>query len=145
MHVGAEKEVFEIIRENLRLGAEAAREIATQERSGLQYMRLRHHLKETEDACRQAMWFREDARWSEISLKFEQCHQVARRWLDPATVKSKKVFAALSDALGWLLTYCERLWTMRTNRIGIIADIDRPVTHVPQGPSLKNMIIQGTA
>lgn len=127
-----EKELYEIMRENLRLAVEACREIASQWQSGPQFIRLRDHLKKVEESCRDTMWLREDSRWSEVSLKFEQCHQIARRWLHHPSVISKKSFLSLGAALGFLLMEVTRLYSARTQRMGmILPEVGKVISHIP--------------
>lgn len=145
MNALTEKEQFESIRENLRLAAEDASAIATEPETGLRYIQLRKHLLAAEEACRAVMWLREDARWSEFSLLFPKCQEISRRWLTPLSVEGKKVFVRMAESLTWLLRYAEDMRTRRSGKRGIILpEIGKIITHVP-GPSLKDMICEGTA
>jgi hypothetical protein len=115
-----EREIFDCLRTNLRSAAADCDLIARQPISGPIFDRMRKSLKLVEGACRQAAYWREDARWLPLGVKMEEVHQRARTWLHRPTVSSKKLFALLGDVLRKLLRDVDNLEFMATGRTGLI-------------------------
>lgn len=115
-----EQEIFDCLKTNLQGAADDCDMIARHPQSGLAFQRMRSRLALAEGACKQAAFWREDARWLRIGLVIETAHQKARQWLDPATVSTKKMFTTLASALRQMLLDLKRLETGATGRTGMI-------------------------
>ncbi|SDD94815.1 hypothetical protein SAMN05216337_1017126 [Bradyrhizobium brasilense] len=127
-----EQEVFDCIGTNAKLAAEHCEALAREKRKGLNYDMLRKELKLIEGACRQAAYFRQDARWLPIGLMMEEAHNRAGEWLrgvrDPITRNRKKIpegtlhplFMKLAENLRALHRQMDELRTKATGRVGMI-------------------------
>ena len=124
-----ETEIFDCLKSNLRSAAADCDLIARQPVSGPIFDRMRKSLKLVEGACRQAAYWREDARWLPLGIKMEEAHQRARTWLHRPSVSSKKLFTKLGDVLRQLLRDIERLEFMATGRVGAILPKPQPGPH----------------
>lgn len=122
-----EQEIFDCLKSNLRSAASDCDLIARQPVSGLYFDRMRKSLKLVEGACRQAAYWRQDARWLPLGIKMEEAHQRARIWLHRPTVQSKKLFTKLGDVLRQLLRDVEGLEFLATGRVGAI--LPKPAAH----------------
>lgn len=108
------------MKENLRLAAEKADEIAKNPLSGRAFDALRTHLKLAEGCCRQAAHYRGDVRWLRPGIIIEQAHQIARAWLHRPSVESKKLFTGLAAALRKILVDLKTFEKQATGRVGSI-------------------------
>lgn len=127
-----EQEIFDCIGTNAKLAAEHCELLAREKRKGTNYDLLRKELKLIEGACRQAAYFRQDARWLPIGLMMEEAHSRAGEWLrgvrDPITRNRKKIpegtlhplFMKLAENLRALHRQMEDLRTKATGRVGMI-------------------------
>ena len=126
-----ENEIFDCMRDNMKSAIALCNEIATQPQSGKPYTKLVQNLKLCEGACIQAAHWREDTRWLQVGLKMEQCHQIARRWLDPISIGSKRMFSVMGRVLAENLRDLERLRNMAVGRSGLILPgMGAPISHV---------------
>ena len=91
-----EAEIFSCLSENFRLAAEDCDKLATRPRKGPTYQALRDKLELLEGACRQAAYWRQDARWLRIGLFMEECHKRAGEWLRGVKVEGMKVRVKLA-------------------------------------------------
>jgi len=115
-----EQEIFSAMRENLRGAADDCDLIANHPSSGPAFDRMRKRLKLVEGCCRQAAYWREDARWLPMGVKMEQAHQIARKWLHRPTVQAKKLFTGLAAVLRQFADQLDKLQNARSNRVGLI-------------------------
>lgn len=69
--------------ESLRIAAECAEALATNDVEGRDYYSLREHLKLIEGCCIQAATFREDTRWLPLGRTVIEAWQRAGNWLRP--------------------------------------------------------------
>ncbi len=126
-----EIEIFDRMRESLRVSVQACHDLATLPAKGPNYDILRRHLKLVEGCCRQANYWRQDSRWLPIGLMMEEAHRRAGDWLRglkmPDGSRRHLVagelhphFVKLAENLKAMLVMCERLKTARTGRRGII-------------------------
>lgn len=115
-----EREIFDVMKQNLRSAAADCDMIARFPQSGVAFTRMRRSLKLVEGACRQAAQWREDARWLPAGIKMEEAHQIARVWLHRPSAHSKKMFTGLGQVLRQFLREIERLETMKTGKTGSI-------------------------
>lgn len=76
-----ESEIFDCLATNFRLAAEDCDKLAVRPRKGPTYHSLRDKLELIEGACRQAAYFREDARWLDIGRYMAKAHELAGEWL----------------------------------------------------------------
>jgi hypothetical protein len=77
----SEVEIFDCLASNFQLAAQHCDDLARLPRKGPTYVKLRNELKLIEGACRQAAYWREDARWLQIGLYMEEAHKRAGEWL----------------------------------------------------------------
>jgi hypothetical protein len=134
-----EAEIFDCLRENLKGAADDCDLIARFPQSGVAFDRMRKRLKLVEGACRQAAFWREDARWLQPGLKMEQAHQIARTWLHRPSVQSKKLFAGLAAALRRMHADIDRLEAMRAPRLGMILPRLQAPTEIRHGRPVQVM------
>jgi hypothetical protein len=76
-----EAEIFSCLVTNFRLAAEHCDDLARLPKKGPTYLKFRAELKLIEGACRQAAYWRSDARWLQIGLMMEEAHRRAGDWL----------------------------------------------------------------
>ena len=74
-----EIEIFQRMRESLRIAAECAEALAIEDVRGREYTVLREHLKLIEGCCIQAANWREDTRWLPLGRLVAECHQKGRQ------------------------------------------------------------------
>jgi hypothetical protein len=115
-----EVEIFDCMKSNLSRAAVYADHISRYPASGHSFIKMRAALKRVEGACRQAAYWRQDARWLRPGLMCEKAHQIARTWLHRPSVQSKKLFTGLAAALRKMAVDIERLQTARTGQLGMI-------------------------
>lgn len=115
-----EREIFDQLRNQLKVAAEACDHIAGRPESGIHFMRLRSALKLAEGCCRQAAYWRSDTRWLQPGIKLEQAHQRARAWLHRPTIEAKKLFVMLAAAVRRMALDLAILETAATGRTGTI-------------------------
>ena len=84
-----EIEIFDRMRESLRIAAECAEALAIEDVRGREYTVLREHLKLIEGCCIQAANWREDTRWLPLGRLVAECHQKAGNWLRPQVHQSR--------------------------------------------------------
>lgn len=123
-----EREIFDQLRNQLQVAGEACDHIAQRPESGVHFSRLRRALKLAEGCCRQAAYWRSDARWLGPGIKLEQAHQKARRWLHKPSVESKKLFVLLGAAVRKMALDLAILETAATGRTGTILPKPLPYT-----------------
>lgn len=142
-----ESEIFDCIGTNAKLAAEHCDDLARLTRKGPTYDLLRKELKLIEGACRQAAYFRQDARWLPIGLMMEEAHNRAGEWLrgvkQPMGGRRKipegqlhPLFVKLGDNLRALHAKMEGLRTRATGKVGMILPKPLPAPHrdtVPVG------------
>lgn len=129
-----EAEIFDCLKSNLKSAAADCDFIANFPYAGPTYKRMRTSLKLAEGACRQASYWRQDARWLQPGLQIEEAHQRARAWLHRPSVQSHKLFTKLGAALRRMLFDLERLEKMKTGRVGTILPKPQAAPHVPGRP-----------
>jgi hypothetical protein len=141
-----EAEIFSTMKDRLRSAIADCRFIANFPVAGPTYKRLRQSLKLVEGCCRQAAYFRQDARWFGPGRYAEEAHQRARLWLHRPSVQTHKLFTKLADALEQWMKDLERLEKMPSGRVGTILpkpqraplQSGRPVSVImPSGVALK--------
>ena len=76
-----EAEIFSCLAENFKSAAQHCADLAKLPRKGPTYRKLREELKLLEGSCRQAAYWRGDARWLRIGMYMEEVHQRAGSWL----------------------------------------------------------------
>lgn len=135
-----ETEIFDCISSNAKLAAEHCDDLARLPRKGPTYDLLRKELKLIEGACRQAAYWRQDARWLPIGLMMEEAHKRAGDWLrgvrQPNGGRRRipegemhPLFVKLADNLRGLQRVMEDLRTKKTGRAGIILPQVLPAPH----------------
>lgn len=133
-----EAEIFDCLGTNFRLAAETCELLATVPKKGPNYRKFREHLKLLEGACRQAAFWRQDARWLQLGLMMEHAHQVAGEWLRgvkqpdgsrrPIPFGEKHpLFMHLAEILRRGHIQAENYRTARTGRVGTI--LPKPAAH----------------
>lgn len=76
-----ESEIFDCLASNFKLAAEHAADLGKLPKKGPTYIKFRAELKLLEGACRQAAYWRQDARWLRLGLYMEETHKRAGDWL----------------------------------------------------------------
>ena len=121
-----EPEIFSLMRAHLRSAISHCRGLAMLPLQGPTFIRLRAEMKEIEELCRQAGYYRDDARWFRIGLVWEQIHQQSRLWIHHHHPRANFI---------WLAERCEALdkavddlQTKATGRLGMI--LPKPVKEV---------------
>lgn len=126
-----EAEIFDCLTSNLRSAADNCEKLAKLPRKGPTYQKLRDELELIEGACRQAGFFRDDARWFTIGMMMGEAHKRSGGWLrgvkmpDGTTMKiaaghMHPLFMKLADNLRAALVKAEEFRTKATGRIGPI-------------------------
>lgn len=113
-----EVEILDQMRTQCRKAIEDAENLAKLPAQGPTYVRLREELKLIEGCCRQAAYWREDARWLPIGLKMEEAHQRARVWV--TRHYARKMFLMLANNLRALERKIDNLQHHATGRRGTI-------------------------
>lgn len=112
----SEGELFSLMRSRLRTVIALCNDLANLPAQGPSYIRMRAELKEIEELCRQAAYYRDDARWLRIGMLMEEVHQQSRHWMRYRFPRFK--FLWLSERCQALLTVIEELRTKATGRMG---------------------------
>lgn len=112
----SEGELFSLMRSRLRTVIALCNDLANLPAQGPSYIRMRAELKEIEELCRQAAYYRDDARWLRIGMLMEEVHQQSRHWMRYRSPRFK--FLWLSERCQALLTAIEELRTKATGRVG---------------------------
>ena len=126
-----EVEIFSCLTSNFKLAAEHCEDLAKLPRKGPTYKKLRDELKLLEGACRQAAYWRQDARWLQIGLYMEEVHKRAGGWLrgyknqagQHITIREGQLhplFMKLADNLRKGQAAAERLRNRKTGIAGTI-------------------------
>lgn len=124
-----EKEILDRMKGCVRSAIDECLVIAAQPVSGPYFDSLRKNLKLAESCCRQAAYWREDARWLPLGLAMESAHQRARFWLHRPSVQSKKLFTKLAEVLRQLERAIVILETQKTGRRGMILPAEAKAPH----------------
>lgn len=135
----SENEVVDCLRDNFRQGVTLCEALARLPAKGPSYRKLRTCLSLIEGSARQLGYMRQDARWLQIGLFAEHCHQRAGRWLRGIQSEdgSKRplaqgelhpMFLRLADIMRTGHVSAERLRSARTDRVGLILP-KAPVIH----------------
>ena len=134
-----EPEIFAQLVESLRIAAECADALAINDVKGRDYFVLRENLKLVEGCCVQAMYWREDTRWSQLGMMAAECHKRAGNWLRPqriigSTSKTilapkdrNEMFVKLALNLREFMKGVMSLKDTRTGRVGMILPIAQPI------------------
>ena len=134
-----EVEIFSCMSENLRLAAQHADELAVKPAKGRAYRDLRSELKSVEGCCRQASVWRQDTRWLDLGMWFDEARLRALDWLRGVEVEVTRpdgtkmkhrvpmamgqrhpLFLKLAERLRFYRGLAEQVRTMRTGRVGMI-------------------------
>lgn len=147
----SEREIFDRMSGCLRDAVSCCVQISKNRRRGALYDKLRKNLKLAGDCCRQAAYWRQDARWLPIDTLLAEAHKKAGDWLrgykDPysgaRTMLAPKLvndlFFKLAQQLAALHNAVADLRDKRTNRVGLILPQPRAepgVRHRPQRVTL---------
>jgi hypothetical protein len=135
-----EPEIFSCLAENFKLAAQHCEDLAKLPRKGPTYIKFRAELKLLEGACRQAAYWRQDARWLRIGLFMEEVHKRAGDWLRGYKLPSGQrvthregtihpLFMKLADNLRAGQRQAENLRTRKTERTGMILPKAAPAPH----------------
>lgn len=128
----SEQEIFDRLRESLRIAAECSEALAIDDVKGREYVVLREHLKLIEGCCIQAATWREDARWLGLGRLAAECHKRAGDWLRPqlhvsrmAKVKlapkhRNEMFVMLAANLREFMKGVDTLKDAKTGHIGMV-------------------------
>lgn len=127
-----EADIFAKMVESLRIAAECAEALATNDVKGRDYHTLVDCLKDVEGCCIQAATWREDTRWLPLGRLIAECHQRAGNWLRPQVHVSRltkiklapkhrnEMFVMLAANLRELKRGMESLKDTKTGRVGMI-------------------------
>lgn len=126
-----EIEIFDKMRDSLRLAEDAARELAVHPGAGEVYNKLRFNLNFVEGCCRQASAWRDDTRWLPMGLTMAKARSLAGDWLRGVPQKDgtrrplapgerHPTFLGLAENLKAAGVAIEKLRTSRTGRRGPI-------------------------
>jgi hypothetical protein len=135
-----EPEIFSCLSANFKLAAEHCEDLSKLPRKGPTYLKLRAELKLLEGACRQAAYWRQDARWLRIGLYMEEVHKRAGEWLRGYKLPSGQrvthregtihpLFMKLAENLRAGQQQAERLRERKTGRSGTILPKAMPAPH----------------
>jgi hypothetical protein len=134
-----EVEIFDCLRTNLRLAAQSCDALAVHPRKGKNYTKLRDELRLVEGACRQAAFWRQDARWLRIGLFIAEAHKRSGGWLRGLKVGNVRVplapghlhplFVKLAEILRAAYARADEYQTKATGRIGMILPKPGPAPH----------------
>lgn len=116
----SEKQLFGMLEENLRLGAEACDNLASGKR-GAFYLTLMRHVKIIEQCCRYigaGPNGRQDARWLQFGLKAEEVHKRAGDWLRARDPSWR--FKGLAEVLRQAQHEANVMRHKKTGRSGVI-------------------------
>jgi hypothetical protein len=151
-----ESEIFDCLATNFKLAAEHSEDLAKLPRKGPTYRKLRDELKLLEGACRQAAYWRQDARWFPIGKIMATCHQMAGEWLrglkQPSgrrvpIAESEKhpLFMMLAESLRFLEKQALICKNGRTGRVGMILPKPQAAPTRTQGRSVPVLLPPGMA
>lgn len=135
-----EREIFDCLTENFRLAADNAEKLARVPAKGPVYSQFRDNLCLIEGACRQAHYWRQDARWLEIAKWCGLVHQTCGEWLRGIKVKgAPRLKLAERQLHPNFIRAAERLRAAyavaiafrdnKTNRVGMILPKAQPAPH----------------
>ena len=135
-----EPEIFDCLAENFKLAGQHCEDLAKLPRKGPTYIKFRAELKLLEGACRQAAYWRQDARWLRIGLYMEEVHKRAGDWLRGYKLPSGQrvthregtihpLFMKLAENLRAGQQQAERLRNRKTGRAGMILPKPMPAPH----------------
>lgn len=127
-----EREIFASLKENYRLAAENARRLGNGE-GGPLYPNLRINLKFIEGGCRQAAFWRGDARWLALGAIAGRAANEAWQWVAPSKRHKMLSLAAMMENG---LKASEQLQHDATGRSGLI------LPKVQAGPVRQNRPVQ---
>lgn len=113
-----EPEIFACMAESLRQAIGHAQELAERPAQGPAYSALRRELKLIEGCCRQAAYWREDARWLQPGMMMQECHRRAGNWLRARAPRT--LFTKLADNLRLLLRVTDDLRDKAPPKLGLI-------------------------
>lgn len=131
-----EREIFDFMTENFRLAAEECENLAKLPVKGPTYNSFRHRIGKLEGACRQAAYWREDARWLPLGVKLEQCHQRAGDWLRRRS--APQLFIMLAELLRLAHKGAEECRTRATGKLGPVLPLAMPGPHREHRPVYVN-------
>ena len=146
-----EQEIFSLMAQELKLGAECCDKLAMSPKQGPLFDALRKHLKTIEGCCRQAAHWREDTRWLPVGIEMEKAHQFARRWI--VEHYSRKMFTLLAAKMLELHKIAVDLRDKAPPKLGLIlpelqADPTPRNAHILMPPKPKRLksglIVPGT-
>ena len=136
-----EREIFDQMTSQLKSAVDACVHIAKHDRRGWHYDRLRKALALVAGCCRQAAYWRGDARWLNTAMVCAQAHQRTGDWLrgfkDPISGRrimySKKditdLFTAMAANLAALHNAAVDLRDKKTGKAGMILPIVKEGPH----------------
>jgi hypothetical protein len=141
-----EREIFDCLEDNFRQAAENAEKLAHVPRKGPVYAQFRENILLIEGACRQANYWRQDARWLDIAKWCGVVHQTCGDWLRGIKVKGQP---RIKLAAGHLhpnfmrardrLQACHKVAIAfrdkKTNRVGMILPTPLPGPHRDTRPT----------
>lgn len=146
-----EREIFDRMSGCLKDAVSCCVQISRSKRRGALYDKLRKNLTLAGGCCRQAAYWRQDARWLKHDALLAECHKKAGDWLrgykDPfsgartmlAPKLVNELFFMLAQKLAELHNLAVDLRDKKTNRAGMILPIVKPapgVRHRPQAVML---------
>jgi hypothetical protein len=125
-----EAEIFDCLQTNFKLAVEHCIDLAKYARKGPTYTKLRDELRLIEGCCRQAAYWRQDARWLTMAEPIAEVHKRAGDWLRGIRVNGvlrknpegqlHPLFLMLAQNLLKYHAFAEKLRTERTGRVGMI-------------------------
>lgn len=136
-----ESEIFSCLSENFRLAAEDCDKLAKRPKKGRAYSSLIEKLELLEGACRQAGYWRSDARWLALGLHMAEVHRRAGEWLRGIKVEGSPVrvkiapghihplFTKLAENLRAAQARAEAFRTKATGKVGTILPEAQPAPH----------------
>lgn len=127
-----EHEIFAFMTENFRLAVEECETLATSPVKGPTYNSFRHRIQKLEGACRQAAYWRSDARWVPMGVKLEACHQRVGDWLRRRS--APQLFILLANVLRLAHQAAEKCRTEATGKLGPIIPLAMPGPHREHRP-----------
>jgi hypothetical protein len=113
-----EPEIFSLMRDKLRSATAHCKALALLPLQGPTYRLLREELKDIEELCRQAGYYRDDSRWFRIGLVWEQIHQKSREWI--VAHNPRKDFLWLAERCEALDRAVDDLQHKATGKLGMI-------------------------
>lgn len=142
-----ECEIFDCLSENFRLAAECCEKLAVSPKTGPIYRKLREQLRLCDGACRQAAYWRGDARWLYIGRDCIEAWHRSGKWLrEYRGPEGRRVahplFLKLAEVLRAGAKNAERLRTAATYKIGPIVPEPLPGPHRDTRPvSMGGLIL----